>query len=94
MNALLSRGHKQSGALRQMEEKERFNDIKLKQLQDDIQAGIASGDAGALDIDEVKRRARARHAANLRETQRRFDAGQERTIDWAVAKQKLPESGK
>jgi Arc/MetJ-type ribon-helix-helix transcriptional regulator len=81
MNALLQRAHKQSEALRQMQDKERFNNIKLKQLQDDIQAGIASGDAGTLDIDEIKRRSRAKHAANLRETQRQFDADQEQAID-------------
>lgn len=76
-----------------MEEKNHFDNLKLNQLRADIQAGIASGDAGTLDVDEIKRRARARHAAILRETQRWFDAGQERPIDWAVAKQKLRERG-
>lgn len=33
-------------ALRLMEEKDRFNKMKLDQLRADIQAGIASGDAG------------------------------------------------
>lgn len=47
-------------ALRLMEEKDRFNKMKLDQLRADIQAGIASGDAGTLDADEIKRRGRAR----------------------------------
>ena len=44
-----------------MEEQDRFK-IKLDQLRKDIQAGIASGDAGTLDVDEIKRRCHARHA--------------------------------
>jgi len=47
-------------ALRLMEEKDRFNKMKLDQLRADIQAGIASGDAGTLDVGEIKRRGRAR----------------------------------
>lgn len=47
-------------ALRLMEEKDRFNKMKLDQLRADIQAGIASGDAGTLDVEEIKRRGRAR----------------------------------
>ena len=47
-------------ALRMMEEKDRFNRMKLEQLRNDIQAGIASGDAGTLDASEIKRRGRAR----------------------------------
>lgn len=47
-------------ALRLMEEKDRFNKMKLDQLRADIQAGIASGDAGTLNIEEIKRRGRAR----------------------------------
>lgn len=43
-----------------MEEKNHLDNLKLKQLRADIQAGIASGDAGTLDIHEIKRRARAR----------------------------------
>jgi hypothetical protein len=34
--------------------------MKLDQLRVDIQAGIASGDAGTLDVEEIKRRGRAR----------------------------------
>ena len=58
-----------------MEEKERCDDMKLNWLRHDIQAGIASGDAGTLDADEIKRRARARHAAILRDTERQYEAG-------------------
>lgn len=47
-------------ALRLMEEKDRFNKMKLDQLRADIQAGIASGDAGTLDVESIKRRGRAR----------------------------------
>lgn len=47
-------------ALRLMEEKDRFNKMKLDQLRKDIQAGIASGDAGTLDADDIKRRGRTR----------------------------------
>jgi antitoxin ParD1/3/4 len=47
-------------ALRLMEEKDRFNKMKLDQLRNDMQAGIDSGDAGTLDAGEIKRRGRAR----------------------------------
>jgi len=47
-------------ALRLMEEKKHFNKMKLDQLRADIQAGIASGDAGTLDVEAIKRRGRAR----------------------------------
>ena len=70
-----------------MEEKSHFDKLKLNQLRADIQAGIASGGAGTLDADEIKRRARARHADALRDTERRYDSEQEQPIDWAVAKQ-------
>jgi len=58
--------HEHGETLRQMDEKKRFDDAKLKQLRDDVQAGIASGDAGTLDVEVIKRRARARHADSLR----------------------------
>lgn len=70
-----------------MEEKCHSDNLKLNQLRADVQAGIASGDAGTLDVDEIKRRARARGADALRDTERRYDSGQEQPIDWAVAKQ-------
>lgn len=59
-----------------MEEQDRFK-IKLDQLRKDIQAGIASGDAGTLDVDEIKQRCRARHADAVRETEQRYEAGLE-----------------
>jgi hypothetical protein len=71
-----------------MEEND-VNKIKLEQLRNEIQAGIASGDAGTLDANEIKRRGRAWHRAALRETERRYEAGHEQPIDWAVAKQML-----
>lgn len=74
-----------------MEEQDRF---KLDQLRKDIEAGIASGDAGTLDVDEIKRRCRARHADALRETERRYESGLEEPIDWNVAKQELRERPK
>lgn len=59
-----------------MEEIERFDDIKLNQLRADIHAGIASGDAGTLDADQIKRRVRVRQAEALLDTERRYEAGQ------------------
>jgi antitoxin ParD1/3/4 len=47
-------------ALHLMEEKDRFNKMKIDQLRADIQAGIASGDAGTLDVEAIKRHGRAR----------------------------------
>lgn len=76
-----------------MEEQDRFN-IKLDQLRKDIQAGIASGDAGTLDVDEIKRRCRARHADALYETKQRYEAGLEQPIGLDVAKQELHERRK
>ncbi|HEY0943013.1 MAG TPA: hypothetical protein VGE08_23205 [Steroidobacter sp.] len=35
--------------------------MKRNQLRADIQAGIASGDAGTLDVEEIKRRGRHSH---------------------------------
>jgi hypothetical protein len=56
-----------------MEEIEPFNKIKLDQLRSDILAGIASGDAGTLDIEEIKQRGRARLKDALSGTKRRND---------------------
>jgi hypothetical protein len=64
-----------------MEEKKHFDNLKLNQLKADIQAGIASGDAGTLDTDEIRRRARARPFEALRNTEQRHEAGQEQPID-------------
>lgn len=43
----------------------RKNKMKLDQLRNDIQAEIASGDAGTLDADEIKRRGRTWHGDAL-----------------------------
>jgi len=72
-----------------MEEKRHFDDIKLKQLRADIQAGITSGDAGTLDVDKIKRRGRARLADALRDTERRYDTGQEKHFDAEDSKPRL-----
>jgi putative NADH-flavin reductase len=77
-----------------MEEKNHFDNLKLNELRADIQAGIASGDAGTLDADEIKRRGHARHAAILRDMERRYKLGQEVPVDWDVAKQELRERHK
>lgn len=49
-------------ALRLMEERDQLRAAKLGQLRRDIQAGIESGPAGALDVSEIKRRGRTRLA--------------------------------
>lgn len=64
-----------------MEEKDRINNSKLDQLRKDIQAGIASADAGTLDVDKIKRRARVRHADAVRNTEPRCESGLEQPID-------------
>lgn len=69
-----------------MEERKKFDDMKLKQLRADIQAGIASGDAGTLDTDKIKRRGRARLTDARRSPERRYEAGQEKHIDADEAK--------
>jgi hypothetical protein len=53
-----------------MDKKKHFDKMKLDQLRNDIRAGIASGDAGTLDVDEIKRRGR-RKAGNKSSNQRR-----------------------
>lgn len=65
----------------QMEVKSHFDILKLNQLRADILAGIASGDAGTLDVHEIKRRARARRAIALRDSKRRYATGQEPPVD-------------
>lgn len=49
-------------ALRLMEEHDQERAARLEQLRRDIQAGVASGSAGDLDVAEIKRRGRARLA--------------------------------
>lgn len=52
-------------ALRLMEERERDRET-LERLQQAWSEGIESGDAGALDFDELKREARARLSARAK----------------------------
>ena len=47
-------------ALRMMEERDRLNEAKLDALRQDILAGIDSGPADELDIEDIKRRGRER----------------------------------
>lgn len=47
-------------ALRLMEERDRLQAAKIEALRQDIQAGLTSGHAEALDIEDIKRRGRER----------------------------------
>ncbi len=47
-------------ALRMMEARDRLNEAKLDALRQDILAGIVSGSADELDIEDIKRRGRER----------------------------------
>ena len=47
-------------ALRLMEERDRLQAAKIEALRQDIQAGLTSGHAKALDIEDIKRRGRER----------------------------------
>jgi antitoxin ParD1/3/4 len=49
-------------ALRLMEEQDRLRAVKLEQLRADIRAGLGSGAAGELDMEEIKRKGRQRLA--------------------------------
>lgn len=49
-------------ALCLMEREDQTNAAALTRLRQDIQEGLASGPAGALDIEDIKRRGRARLA--------------------------------
>lgn len=53
-------------ALRLMEREDQVRAAKLAQLRQDIQAGIDSGSAGELDVEDIKRRGRERLAAAQR----------------------------
>ena len=46
-------------ALRLLEDKERLRDMKLEALKEKIQEGLDSGPASTLDIEEIKKTARA-----------------------------------
>lgn len=50
-------------ALRLMEREDRVQEVTLAQLRQDIQAGLQSGLAGELNIEEIKQRGRERLAA-------------------------------
>lgn len=47
-------------ALRLMEERDRLQAAKIEALRQDIQAGLDSGQADVLDIEDIKRRGRER----------------------------------
>ena len=53
-------------ALRLMEREDQLRAAALGQLRQDIQAGIDSGPAGELDMEDIKRRGRERLAAAQR----------------------------
>ena len=44
--------------MRLMEEREQLREIKLKALREAIQEGLDSGDAGPMDVEEIKREGR------------------------------------
>lgn len=48
--------------LRLLEEEEKVTQFRLERLQQEIQKGLDSGSAGALDINDIKAKARARMA--------------------------------
>ena len=49
-------------ALRLMEREDRLRAAALEQLRQEIQVGLQSGSAGEFDIEDIKRRGRARLA--------------------------------
>lgn len=49
-------------ALRLLGEQDHLRNFKREQLRRDVQAGLESGSAGELDIETIKRKARARLA--------------------------------
>jgi antitoxin ParD1/3/4 len=50
-------------ALRLMEERDQLRELRLEELKRDLQQGINSGSATSLDIGHIKKRGRARLAA-------------------------------
>lgn len=48
--------------LRLLEEEEKITQFKLERLQQEIPKGLDSGDAGSLEIADIKTKARARMA--------------------------------
>jgi len=53
-------------ALRLLEERDRFNSIRLEELRAEIKRGLDSGPATPLDVQEIKARGRKRLAAEQR----------------------------
>jgi antitoxin ParD1/3/4 len=51
-------------ALRLLDERDRFQEMKLAALRQEIQAGLNSGEATPLDMEEIIRLAQARYEAN------------------------------
>ena len=51
-------------ALRLLERQDQLHAATLNQLREDIQAGLDSGPAGELDVEDIKRRGRERLAAS------------------------------
>ncbi len=47
-------------ALRLLEERDQLRELRLEELRREIQKGIDSGEATPLDMEEIKRRGRAR----------------------------------
>lgn len=52
--------------LRLVEEREQVREAKLAALKRDIEEGLASGPAGPLDMDEIKKEGRRRLADRIR----------------------------
>lgn len=50
-------------SMRLMEERDQLHAARLAELRRDIRAGMDSGSAGALDMKQIKQRARAKFAA-------------------------------
>ncbi|NTW57292.1 MAG: type II toxin-antitoxin system ParD family antitoxin [Chlorobiaceae bacterium] len=50
-------------ALRLMQEKERYQTVKIDQLRHDIRDGIHSGDPGPWNAEDVKRKGREKRAS-------------------------------
>lgn len=54
-------------ALRLLEERDQFRELRLEELRSEIQKGIDSGEASPMDMEEIKTRGRARLARQLTE---------------------------
>jgi len=54
-------------ALRLLEERDQLRELRLEELRREIQKGIDSGEATPLDMEEIKKRGRARLSAQQME---------------------------